>query len=176
MSKAVRCASGIRGWQDRLRNVYANLDEFTIFAETYGIHTRLGFASPQEAWDANPTIQGSTDPDDLRVVTEPDQPREAVLRGIPATGRQVATMAISGPALGGIESDADREHLLGTVGELAAGFQCELGQLGFDGVEAVVPADIVGESWLAAGLQHGRGQPPPVESQPSPPSEGVNPP
>jgi hypothetical protein len=61
-------------------------------------------------------------------------------------------MEISGPALAGIESDADREYLLGTVGELAAEFRCELGQLGFADLDAIVVSEIADEQCHAAGL------------------------
>ncbi len=66
--KRVKCISGIEGWQDKLQNVYPNLDEFRDFASTFGVHKRLGFASPKDAWDANPVIQGSTNPVDYRSV------------------------------------------------------------------------------------------------------------
>ena len=57
--KRVRCKSGIEGWQGRLHKVYANLGEWIRYSEMYGLHIRLGFHSPQEAWAANPLIQGS---------------------------------------------------------------------------------------------------------------------
>lgn len=57
------------GWQCKLQKNYDNsFEQFEGYNETYGIATRLGFKSAQEAWDANPTIQGSTNPSDLRVV------------------------------------------------------------------------------------------------------------
>jgi hypothetical protein len=66
--KRVKCISGIEGWQDKLQNVYGSLDEFRDFASTWGLHKRLGFASPKDAWEANPVIQGSTNPMDFRCV------------------------------------------------------------------------------------------------------------
>lgn len=66
--RTVRCSSGINGWQDKLQRVYDSLEEFEWYAEVYGLHTRLGFATPSEAWDANPTIQGSVNPSDYRKV------------------------------------------------------------------------------------------------------------
>lgn len=66
--KRVKCISGVEGWQDKLQNVYGSLDEFRDFASTWGVHKRLGFASPKDAWEANPVIQGSTNPIDYRCV------------------------------------------------------------------------------------------------------------
>ena len=66
--KRVKCKSGIEGWQDKLQKVYGSLEEFRSFCEVYSIYKRLGFHSAKDAWDKNPTIQGSVNPDDLRVV------------------------------------------------------------------------------------------------------------
>jgi hypothetical protein len=56
------------GWQARLRENYDNdFDCFSCYCETYGIHTRLGYASPTEAWAKNPVIEGSINPSDFRV-------------------------------------------------------------------------------------------------------------
>jgi hypothetical protein len=64
----VKCKSGLTGYQCRLQNNYAGLAEFERYAETYGLHSRLGFKTPRAAWDANPTIQGSVEPSDFRKV------------------------------------------------------------------------------------------------------------
>ncbi len=66
--KRVKCKSGIEGWQDKLQNVYDSWENFNDFASTWGIHKRLGYHSAKDAWEVNPTIQGSTDPSDLCVV------------------------------------------------------------------------------------------------------------
>jgi hypothetical protein len=66
--KQVKCKSGLTGWQCRLQKNYTSFEEFKAYSETYGIHQRLGFKSAEEAWDKNPTIQGSTEPSDLCVV------------------------------------------------------------------------------------------------------------
>lgn len=66
--KTVRCASGLKGWQGKLQNVYSSYDEFVIYCETYDIHSRLGYNLPIDAWNANPTIQGSVNSSDLKVV------------------------------------------------------------------------------------------------------------
>lgn len=66
--KTVRCKSGIKGWQCKLQKNYGSLESFKNYCETYNIHKRLGFKTPKAAWEANPTIQGSTDPSDLAIV------------------------------------------------------------------------------------------------------------
>jgi hypothetical protein len=52
----------------KLHNQYRNLEEFKAYCEVYNNHARLGFETPEQAWEVNPTIQGSTDPADYRVV------------------------------------------------------------------------------------------------------------
>ena len=71
MPRQVTCRSGLRGWQQKLQDNYGSLGEFVAWSDVYGIHTRLGYATPELAWDANPTIRGSVSPDDLQVVTDP---------------------------------------------------------------------------------------------------------
>jgi hypothetical protein len=71
MSRTITCRSGLRGWQKKLQDNYVSLDEFVAYCGVYGIHTRLGYDTPQQAWEANPTIRGSVNPDDLEVVTDP---------------------------------------------------------------------------------------------------------
>jgi len=66
--RQVTCQCGLRGWQCRLRENYADFDEFKRYAETYGLHRRLGYSSPRAAWNANPVVQGSVDPSDFRKV------------------------------------------------------------------------------------------------------------
>lgn len=66
--KTVRCRSGLRGWQGRLRSVYNSFSDFADWCFAYNNHVRLGFTSPQEAWEANPIIQGSVNPVDYRRV------------------------------------------------------------------------------------------------------------
>jgi len=53
-----------------LQDDYTDLEEFLLYDETYGLAERLGFDSPIEAWEANPLVQFSTDPGDLRIVPE----------------------------------------------------------------------------------------------------------
>lgn len=64
---------------------------------------------------------------------------------VQAAGQRVGTLQIDGPVLGGIESDAGDDYMKEVVGELAAEFQAELAGLGFTGLDAIVPADIVNE-------------------------------
>jgi hypothetical protein len=53
-------------WRDKLQNVYSDFEEFNDYNEIYNLAKRLGFKSAEEAWDANPTIQGSTEPGDYK--------------------------------------------------------------------------------------------------------------
>ena len=66
--RAVRCRSGLLGWRARLRKVYSSFDEFLSYCEIYANHIRLRFGTPEEAWAANPVIEGSVDPCDYRRV------------------------------------------------------------------------------------------------------------
>jgi hypothetical protein len=64
----VKCQSGSKGWQQKLQTVYSSFSEFANYCFMYNNHARLGFASPEEAWKANPIIQGSVNPTDYRKV------------------------------------------------------------------------------------------------------------
>ena len=66
--KQVQCKSGFKGWQSRLRKNYDSFEEFEYYSAIYGIPTRLGFETAEEAWKANPVIRGSIIPGDLEVV------------------------------------------------------------------------------------------------------------
>jgi len=66
--KKIICKSGLTGWQCRLRKNYKTFEEFESYDRNYGIAERLGFVSARVAWELNPTIQGSTDPSDLKTV------------------------------------------------------------------------------------------------------------
>ena len=104
MSKTVTCASGLKGSQDKLQQRYADLEEFIVFCETYNIHARLGFDSPEQAWEANPTIQSSVLPEDLRVVPDPEDLKQAVLEAIP--------YAVD-PSIGSSDSQVTIHHIKG---------------------------------------------------------------
>ena len=66
--KSVICKSGEKGWQCKLHTTFSSFEEFQAYDEIYGNVKRLGFESAEEAWKANPTIQGSTNPSDYRTV------------------------------------------------------------------------------------------------------------
>ena len=55
-------------WTGKLQDQYADFKEFHLYAELYGLHERLGFDTPEAAWEANPTVQGSVNPEDYKVV------------------------------------------------------------------------------------------------------------
>jgi len=61
-----KCDSGITGWKGKLQNQYEDFADFEHCCGIFDNHTRLGYKTPQEAWDANPTIQGSVIPSDYR--------------------------------------------------------------------------------------------------------------
>lgn len=63
-NKTVKCRSGITGWQGKLRSQYSSKASFISYSETYSLHTRLGYKTPESAWKHNPTVQGSTIPSD----------------------------------------------------------------------------------------------------------------
>ena len=67
--KQPTCKSGIKGWRMKLRKVYeGGFEQFQAYCESHGIHTRLGYKTPESAWKKNPMIEGSVIPSDLRVV------------------------------------------------------------------------------------------------------------
>ena len=66
--RQVRCQSGIKGLRTRIQNNYKDFESFEMYCELYGNHLRLGFTSPQEAWDANPVIELSVNTGDYRKV------------------------------------------------------------------------------------------------------------
>ena len=68
--KKVKCESGIMGWESYLQGVYVSKEEFLSYDEIYGIAARLGYKVPEECWRANPLIQGSTNPADLKKSVE----------------------------------------------------------------------------------------------------------
>ena len=65
--KKIKTASGVTGWQAKLRKSYGSFSEFEAYDKAYGLAQRLGFANAVEAWELNPTIQGSTNPEDFRL-------------------------------------------------------------------------------------------------------------
>ena len=51
-------------WKGKLRKQYSSFEEFEAYCMIYNNHIRLGYETPIEAWDDNPTIQGSVNPYD----------------------------------------------------------------------------------------------------------------
>ncbi len=66
--RRVRCQSGQMGERSRLQSRYSNGEEWHTYSVMYGIAKRLGFSSDHAAWQANPIIESSTNPSDLRVI------------------------------------------------------------------------------------------------------------
>jgi len=68
----VELQSGHKGWRARLRDNYGGSKQnFQAVSETYGVLDRMdGFDTVDEAWEANPVIEGGTNPSDFRVVPE----------------------------------------------------------------------------------------------------------
>ncbi len=66
--KRVKCKSGLEGWETHLQNNYTSFEEFKVYSDTYALAERLGYKSPENAWKANPMLQGSVIPSDLRKV------------------------------------------------------------------------------------------------------------
>lgn len=54
-------------WKDKLQNVYEDLEDLTSYE---GLAEGLGFENAEAAWEANPTIQGSTNPAEYKTVKE----------------------------------------------------------------------------------------------------------
>ena len=52
----------------RLQKIYADFAEFEGYDEIYNLAERLGFPDAQEAWEANPVVRGSVNPNDLETV------------------------------------------------------------------------------------------------------------
>ena len=70
MIQTITCDSGTQGWRTTLQENYSNsFEQFVGYCETFEIADRLGYESPEAAWESNPMIQGSTDPLDLRIVS-----------------------------------------------------------------------------------------------------------
>ena len=64
-------------WKGRLQKQYANFEEFAEFDAIYNLAKRLGYDSAEEAWEANPIISGSVNPEDYRRVRESKQLKES---------------------------------------------------------------------------------------------------
>lgn len=51
-----------------LQKIYANYNEFLNYNEIYCIALRLGYRSAKKAWQDNPLVQCSTNPNEFRKV------------------------------------------------------------------------------------------------------------
>jgi len=61
-------------WQSTLHENYDDdFGQWLAYSDMYGLAARLGYATAEEAWRANPTVQGSTDPTDFKVVPDGEQ-------------------------------------------------------------------------------------------------------
>ena len=70
---AARTAARLAKWRGRLRDEYADYDEWCRYSDTYGLAARLGFPSNEAAWEANPMVEGSTNPADYRTAPKRKQ-------------------------------------------------------------------------------------------------------
>jgi hypothetical protein len=57
------------GWRSKLQKVYSGFEEFEAYSEMYALSERLGYISAEDAWAANPTVQGSVNPSDYKRVS-----------------------------------------------------------------------------------------------------------
>ena len=56
-------------WKATLQDNYDNdFEQFEAYDDIYAISKRLGFPDALSAWEANPEIGGSTDPNDLQII------------------------------------------------------------------------------------------------------------
>lgn len=73
MIHRVKCRSGIAGWKARLQDSYnGSFESFKSHCEVYGIAERLGYDTPEKAWEENLYIQGSIMPSDLEISPRQD--------------------------------------------------------------------------------------------------------
>ena len=66
--RRVICKSGTRGYRCKLHRNYSSLEHFKSYDELWGLAKRLGYKSAENAWKANPMIEGSVNPMDFRRV------------------------------------------------------------------------------------------------------------
>ncbi len=58
-------------WQSTLHENYDDdFGQWLEYSDMYGLARKLGFTTAEEAWKANPTVQGSIDPQDFRIVPD----------------------------------------------------------------------------------------------------------
>jgi hypothetical protein len=66
--KSVKCKSGLTGWRGNLHEVYTDFNDWKLWAESHGLHKKLGYKTPEATWDDNPMVEGSVQPSDYRKV------------------------------------------------------------------------------------------------------------
>ena len=60
----------MKTWIMETRKNWLSLEELKAYDSTYRTAARCGFSSPEEMWEANPIVGGSTDPADFGLVPE----------------------------------------------------------------------------------------------------------
>jgi len=60
-----RTGGYVYGWIAKLQKNYSSLEEFVGICDIYNLHLKLGYSTPELAWEYNPTIQGGTNPADF---------------------------------------------------------------------------------------------------------------
>lgn len=66
----VRTRSGLMGWRTRLQENYGSYDQWESYNRVYMLAEKLGYPDTLTAWDANPVVEGSTNPADYRKVRD----------------------------------------------------------------------------------------------------------
>jgi hypothetical protein len=82
--------SGIKKWSDRLQNVYTDFAEFLHYNQIYNLAARLGYETGQEAWLANPLVEGSVIPEDYRARSHPSAETAVIFRRWRRSGDVIA--------------------------------------------------------------------------------------
>lgn len=54
-------------WKAKVQKVYSSLEDLQAYDRGYNIAARCGYRSAKALWDANPRLQGSTNPADFGV-------------------------------------------------------------------------------------------------------------
>ena len=108
--------SGIKKWSDRLQNVYASFAEFLHYNQIYNLAARLGYETGQEAWLANPLVEGSVIPEDYRARSHPSAKTAVIFRRWRRSGRRHRHL----PRRPGNHGSQHRQYSYEHVGQHAA--------------------------------------------------------
>lgn len=65
----------MKSWISLLRNEYNDFDEFERYDSLWDLASRLGYSNPKDAWNENPLVGGSTNPEDYGIVSISDVAR-----------------------------------------------------------------------------------------------------